>query len=58
MRILFKGIKQETKQQKHKRLQKEFLDNYNKYQLSKKKKLSKQNEDSKVLNQLRKMLGL
>ena len=41
MRILFKGIKQETKQQKHRRLQKEFLDNYNKYQLSKKKKLSK-----------------
>jgi len=56
--MLFKGIKQETKQQKHRRLQKEFLDNYNKYQLSKKKKLSKQNEDSTVLNQVRKMLGL
>tara|TARA_B110000977_G_scaffold146896_1_gene186235 strand:+ start:2120 stop:2329 length:210 start_codon:yes stop_codon:yes gene_type:complete len=67
-RILFRGLKQETKAQRHKRLQQEFLDNYNNYQKSKKGKKSKNKkiahvpavagEEKLIIQKLRKMLGL
>lgn len=64
-RILFKGIKQETKAQRHKRLQQEFLDNYDNYQKSKKSKNKKiahvpeeAGEEKLIIQKLRKMLGL
>ena len=63
-RILFRGLKQETKAQRHKRLQKEFLDNYNDYQNSKKSKNKKiahvqaePREEILMIQKLRKMLG-
>lgn len=55
--ILFKGVLQkrfETKEQKKKRIQKKFLNDYKSYQL-KKQKVS---DDSSILNEIKKYLGL
>ena len=64
-RILFNGIKQESKAQRHKRLQQEFLENYDNYQNSKKSKNKKiahvseeAREEKLMIQKLRKMLGL
>jgi len=61
-RILFKGIKQETKAQRHKRLQQEFLDNYQNSKKSKNKKIAhvpeEAGEEKLIIQKLRKMLGL
>ena len=64
-RILFKGVKQETKSQRHKRIQQEFLDNYNDYQNKEKRKKKKiahvpaePREEILMIQKLRKMLGL
>jgi len=52
-KIHFKGIKQnrkETPEQKKKRIQQEFLNNYNNYQSRK--------NDSEILSEIKKQLGL
>mgnify|MGYP000032117593 FL=1 len=56
--ILFKGVLQkrfETKEQKKKRIQEKFLNDYKSYQLKKQKKVS---DDSSILNEIKKYLGL
>tara|TARA_R100001443_G_scaffold25905_1_gene38958 strand:+ start:839 stop:1027 length:189 start_codon:yes stop_codon:yes gene_type:complete len=60
-RIHFRGIKQETKAQRKKRLQREFLDNYYKFQEQKKlKKKTKHNleKEEGILNSIKIILGL
>ena len=56
--ILFKGVlhkRFETKEQKKKRIQEKFLNDYKSYQLKKQKKVS---DDSIILNEIKKYLGL
>ena len=45
----------ETKEQKKKRIQEKFLNDYKSYQLKKQKKVS---DDSSILNEIKKYLGL